>query len=457
MILRLSKKTTGTRMLTFYLCAVIFIFTATATMTVAPKPAHAAICCVSCCNCVESTVILDLAMWLVTWLSINIFILAQLLIHRTVWFDIVFWQQTVLPALMQVGISLSAVSTFQTMVIGMFIDAKEQLETQRLLQELHAKTHKDYHPSIGMCEFGTRVTTLASSERQGEVNARILSQRSTGLFLNNQAANSGVSGDVKTRLTKYQTAFCDSFDNENSLAQLCPQRAPTGTSADEVEERDRFNKDIDYQRTILDPLTLNADFTSGGEATDQEEEIFAMASNLYGFDAFDIAEYDELANNPDSPISSAQEAYLDARATIAKTKVAENSFNALVALKSAGTDNNSRQFLASYLEELGMPATDIEEFIGENPSYYAQMEILTKKAYQSPLFYTNLYDKPANVKRKGVAIQAISLIQKFDLLKSHLRTEASLSIMLELAVGKLQREVEDNILAFQKGRAATQD
>jgi len=69
------------------------------------------------------------------------------------------------------------------------------------------------------------------------------------------------------------------------------------------------------------------------------------------------------------------------------------------------------------------------------------MELLTKKIYQNPDFYTNLYDKPANVSRKGVAMQAIGLMQKFDMLKSTLRKEASLSVLLELAVTDEQNDI----------------
>ena len=121
-------------------------------------------------------------------------------------------------------------------------------------------------------------------------------------------------------------------------------------------------------------------------------------------------------------------------------------------MKTEGTVG-SKEFIVSYLEELGMPPGDINAFVGENPSYHAQMEILTKKAYQSPLFYTNLYDKPTNVERKGVAMQAIGLMQKFDLFKSNLRTEASLSVLLELSVEQLQRKVEDDLRSLneQKG------
>ncbi|MCB1562971.1 MAG: hypothetical protein KDJ75_05290, partial [Alphaproteobacteria bacterium] len=138
---------------------------------------------------------------------------------------------------------------------------------------------------------------------------------------------------------------------------------------------------------------------------------------------------------------------------LAKRSVAENSFNAITSMKATGT-GGSRDFLAALLEELGVGTTgsppDIDKLLGQdssgnpiNPSYYAQMEILTKKIYQNPDFYTNLYDTPANVDRKGVALQAIALMQKFDMFKSYLRSEANLSVLLELAVMDLQEEIED--------------
>ena len=62
------------------------------------------------------------------------------------------------------------------------------------------------------------------------------------------------------------------------------------------------------------------------------------------------------------------------------------------------------------------------------------MEVLTKKLYQNPSFYTELYDKPANVERKRVALQAIDLMQKRDIYQSLLRSESILSLMLETDV-----------------------
>ncbi len=424
---------------TIILTLIIFIF-AGATLTVKPKKVEA-VCCADCCLCLGQ-IGTDLYGWILDWLMINFYIYIQLEIHRVIFFDFNFWQRRMLPLFMNIGNQLAAVGMQQVMIIGMFFDAKEQLETQRLLQEMHARANKDYHPSIGMCEFGTRIKSLVSSERKGEMNSLILSERSLDRFLGNKdtGAAEGQKSDIAIRFDAFQTKYCNSFDNNNGLSFICPA---TSTSA---SARDRFNKDIDYQRTVADPWTIDFDLTDGDDPSHSDEEILAMANNLYGFNSFERPDYKKIKNTI-RDVSDLQKAYLDMRAVVAKTKVAENSFNALMALKSEGT-SGSKEFIASYLQELGIPDKEIDEFLGENPSYYAQMEILTKKAYQSPIFYTNLYDKPANIERKGVALQAIGLIQKFDLLKSYLRTEASLSILLELSVDKLQREIEDNIQAI---------
>lgn len=454
MSVKTGKRRTIRKIIAYHVCIALFIVTASLTFNA--KRAEAAFCCRNCCVCLLSTFPTDLTEWVGTWLNINIYITTRLFLHRTIFMDTSFWQQTMLPSLMQAGVSFSAIGTYQVSIVGMFIDAKEQLEAQRMLQRMHARAHKEYQPSVGVCEFGTRVTTLASSERQAEVNSRILSQRSTERLLAGSGASTrrGIAGDVITRLNKYRTAFCDARDNNNSLGELCPQLAFAAMTA---AEKERMNLDIDYQRLVADPLTIPLNLIPVAAANDEEEAIFAMANNLYGFNAFDNPNFRDLQNDPAQDVTSIQQAYLDVRSTIAKTKVAENSFNAIVSMKSEGSTNASRAFMVAYLEELGMPTAEIDRFLGDNPSYFAQMEILTKKAYQSPIFYTNLYDKPANVERKNVAMQAIGLIQKFDLLKSYMRTEASLSVLLELAVVQLQREVEDNILGFQRQRSATQE
>ena len=419
----------------------------TAVLTVQPKQAEA-LCCESCCVCIISTFFHDTGQWIQSWFKLNLHFYINLLIHQYTWMDWWFFQGNLLPLFTQMGVQLSSVGMQQVAIIGMFFDAREQLERQRLLQEMHRRAHKDYHPSLGMCEFGTRVKSLAASERKGEMNALILSERSTDRLLGakDTASAFGPGDDISVRFGEYITKHCDSFDNERSLSIVCTALDP----ADDLtpEQRNMLNLDIDYQRAVENPWTIGFDLTDdSGIATDNDNLVYSIANNLYGYDTLARVNEKKIKNRTNAALTDLQQSYLNLRSVAAKAKVAENSFNALMALKGEGTAG-SREFLVSYLEELGMPIEEVDELIGENPSYYAQMEILTKKAYQSQMFYTNLYDKPVNVERKGVALQAISLMQKFDLFKSYLRTEASLSVLLELSLQQLQREIDDNIQSY---------
>jgi hypothetical protein len=60
--------------------------------------------------------------------------------------------------------------------------------------------------------------------------------------------------------------------------------------------------------------------------------------------------------------------------------------------------------------------------------------MLTRTALQNPAFYTNLYDKPANVKRMSVGLSAIGLMQLRDRYESSLRREMLLSQLVEQAL-----------------------
>ena len=84
------------------------------------------------------------------------------------------------------------------------------------------------------------------------------------------------------------------------------------------------------------------------------------------------------------------------------------------------------------------------------PSYYAQLEILAQKIYQDPEFFTDLYDKPANVLRKDVAMQAVNLMLERDMHKSELRSEMVLAVWLEMELMKYQRDVQNRLNALEE-------
>jgi hypothetical protein len=205
-------------------------------------------------------------------------------------------------------------------------------------------------------------------------------------------------------------------------------------------------------------LTLDLDMNLPGgaaDATPDEQAVFALMENLYAHDVpFRLPEtvFNQAHNN--------QIKVVELRSLLAKRSVAVNSFNTIIGLRAAGTPagqpeselgprgsaEDTAQYMRVVLRQLGL--TDDEEItamIGERPSYYAQMDILAKKLYQRPEFYTELYDKPANIDRKLVSMQAIGLMQDFDTFKSYLRQEMILSVLVELELMREQSLVDDRI------------
>lgn len=405
----------------------------------------------SCCSCTLAT-LQEETLGSQSWFRLvgEAFAHIELgMVAHKIWINEWFWSGPggVGTALMFMAEQFSAIAFQQTQIIGSFMDAKFQMQTQQVLQTLRARAHKDYHPSIGMCEFGSNAKSLAASERIGEIGALVMSERTQERHLGSayNFASDGPDRDIEARITQFRTKFCDPMDHNRGLMHMC-QHQPRDKRVNEPfggMNSSRLNKDIDYSHTLGYPYTLNVNFVDHF-LTDNEEEVLALAANLYGHKVFSrIAKADDLETKLDGRLVNMQEHYMDARAHLAKLSVAENSFNAITALKSQGSPGAS-DFLHAVFTNLGVESHVID-MLGEQPSYYAQMEVLTKKLYQNPDFYTNLYSKPADVRRKGVAMQAIGLMQKFDLFKSHLRNEANLSMLLELSVSDLQERIENEI------------
>ncbi len=319
----------------------------------------------------------------------------------------------------------------RTQIIGTFFDAKHQLETQRLFQTLTARAHKDYHPSEEMCTIGTATRSLAASERVSNLVSTAYSRRSIDrqlLSAHTIAMDDGTDTDKRSRLAQYITHFCNPNDNTGNLDLLCSKKtAPTA---------DR-NKDIDFTTTLDLPLTLDIDLNDTAISSD-ERAVHALTANLISNQIMPSVANQKLMqrNLKDPAYGPSAVDYLDSRALTAKRSVAANSLAAITALKAAGTAE-SQPFIYAIIHELSpklLNAAKITELLGARPSYHAQMEVLTKKLYQHPAFYSDLYDKPANVLRKDVAIQAAELMQKRDIYRSFLRSEITLATMLETAL-----------------------
>ena len=211
-------------------------------------------------------------------------------------------------------------------------------------------------------------------------------------------------------------------------------------------ERDRYNRDIDYFRTVDKPRTIPVVFDDNAlGADDVEEDIITLAKNLYWPAVHhSVNALEQYGPTPeDSDIYDAREQYLATRAIVAKKKIAHNTFTNIVGMKSESApmsppEEHGGAFMKSLLRDFNFSLGDaeIEEFLGENPSYYAQMDMLTKIMYQHPNFYTNLYDKPVNVDRMVAAMEAIQLMHARDRHDSLLRLEMLISLLVEQGLRK---------------------
>lgn len=370
----------------------------------------------------------------------------------------------VIPALKLFTEQMSAVAMQQTMSIGMFLDAKHQLETQRLFQELQVQAHKDYQPSTAFCAFGTNVRSLAHSESVSRYNALAQAQRQFARHLG-RANMAGAASDMADKISRWEqftNLYCDPYDNnflassaDSGLDSIC--NAPIGTDATNsynAYPRNRVNIDIDYTRAVENVRTLDIS-RARDIGSEHEIDIQALGNNLYGNNILfrDISRTNILEGDK-------QRLYMSLRAIAAKRSVAENSFNSIVGLKSMGNPSgffdtttrqtNTYQYLGAVLKELGIPDDEILNYTVDGGSwtdfsYYAQLEILAKKIYQNPDFYANLYDKPANVKRIGTALKAIDLMLDRAIYESQLRQEMSMSVLLSSRLRMRFNDINKNL------------
>lgn len=408
--------------------------------------------------------------------------------HHERWLAFTFFEDHILPDLMMMTEQLATVMMEQMFIVGTFLDAKMQQETQLLFQKLTARAHKDYHPTFGMCEIGGNTRSLGAAEMNAGLSQMVLNKQ----FLDRQVGRGasvgagGPSSDRQSDAGGFPTThnrlghFIHNTCDDNDLNKL-PGRVDTGMFLCAQLPPPNLgwsNRDIDWNNTVMSPRVVNVDYDASiaynFDSSSDNERLFQMSNYLYGHDVFTrpegtLLQYERNHDN-----------FLRSRAVTAKRSVAQTSFNSIVGLKSRGTtiedlpgsrlysSEETFDYVRFFMVELGFPLDDpvpyrqylyhkneaVEPPGAPDPerdelSYYAQMELLAKKIYQRPEFYTELYDKPANIKRKSAAMQAIKLMLDRDIFESQIRSEAIMSMILEVQVTYEQQNVE-NILALMK-------
>ena len=356
-------------------------------------------------------------------------------------------------AMMLMAEQFSAVMMQQMLAIGQFFDAKEQQETQRDFRRLAAEAHKDYQPGRQMCQYGSFARSLSHSDESSSLNTKAFEQIMMTYYRQPFGASSeSPATEVVSRIDQFKETYCDPNDFNAALWLMCRGEhhdANDVPSSGGADQRNRFNSDIQYYRTLGQDLTLDVNYNDA-EITDTEQDIVALAKNLYWPVVYETGMLFQYGPQPEnSAIYDAKEEFTATRSMIAKTSVAHNSFSAIVGMKSAAIEpmeDHGSSYMKALMRDFGMSEEDIHLYLGDNPSYYSQMEMLTKIMYQHPNFYTNLYDKPANVDRMNASMQAIGLIQQRDRHESQMRQEMLISQLVEQGLRKHTEDVNQRIL-----------
>lgn len=348
--------------------------------------------------------------------------------------------------LMIMAEQLTSVMMEQVFVIGTFFDAKHQLAVQRTFQSMEADSHKEYQTSTQLCSFGTNIRSLAPSEALAEANASVINQRMGAR--ENLSANilsaEGIEGDKQSRLKKFKETYCNPHANGGSMINLCGLDNDGDGKVDKPGggPPDRIDKDINYMQTLGGQYTVDVDFTNTGAPTGDEEDILALSQNLFANDVFEPMPKTVLEKEQGKDI------FLDMRSVTAMRSVARYSFAELVGMKAKGSPDSKAlvsNYMANIMKDLGLNTTELEHFLGDNPSYFAQMEVLTNKIYQHPSFFVNLYQTKDNVERTGLAIQALELMNDRDRFESSLRREMLVSMILETQLRAAQEDTTDKL------------
>mgnify|MGYP001608645630 CR=1 FL=1 len=202
---------------------------------------------------------------------------------------------------------------------GAAMDGQNLMNTMRAVEESKVETAKNYAPSESICKFGTLSRSLALSESKARTTQIVLAEKSQDRQLGhkNFASQNGSQGDFNARIARFKENFCDPADFASAMTAVCSASAGKDT---------RQNNDVNFTRAVDTKKTIKVDFTDT-ILTDDEEDVMALATNLYSHQVFDRINVAELAS---TDAEDSQSSYLDQRSIVAKRSVAENSFNALV-------------------------------------------------------------------------------------------------------------------------------
>ncbi|MBL8640093.1 MAG: hypothetical protein JNK24_07055 [Alphaproteobacteria bacterium] len=364
-------------------------------------------------------------------------------------------QDDLKPANQTLADSLREKIILRFLMIGAFMDGQTEVQSVTTLQKLNAKAMRDYQVSEQICRFGSVSKGLSQSSDKAKTAQQNIMDRMIARQSLDKSTLSGVlggnveggrNGDKAARLDRVSTRYCDPQELNGVYSGIATEHGKIVTPFCLSTDPKNWNADIDAGKTLFGVNSTGSSLAGFGRS-DDEQNLIDLGSNLYANNLplnLGASDMMRIQENGSQGNESNIAKLMDMRSILAKHSVAAGSFAAIAGMKTAGSADAKDQ-LQAVAKELGLTdQKDLDALIGDNPSYYAQMDFLTKKLYQTPGFYANLYDTPSNVLRQQTALKAISLMQDRDIYESLQRSEMILSVILEARIAHLQAKYTRN-------------
>tara|TARA_R110002126_G_scaffold13118_7_gene57178 strand:+ start:69716 stop:71419 length:1704 start_codon:yes stop_codon:yes gene_type:complete len=293
--------------------------------------------------------------------------------------------------------------------IGAFFDAYALNRTIGRIQVLQAETTQRHMPSVSMCTFPSLTKSVARGSFNARATAQIFAKYMQDYDLQHVDSAGAMISNNRERdyINKFRTYYCNDQQNgKDGLSDFCGTTPTTN----------RVNYDVNFPSFFSEGSDNPVNFTGSTTALSfGEMDLFQLTKNLYDSNLRPLKENIFQSADGSRPVT-------EIRSLQAIRNVAKNSFANLVG-------GHANMYTMGGTTDTGA-------------SYEDMMEDLTKKKYQDPAFYVNLYDNPENVMRQKSAIKAVQLMQGWDIVKALHRREMLLAMLLELKLRNEQKQIE---------------
>ena len=307
------------------------------------------------------------------------------------------------------------------------VDVPNALETLDKIHGADIKAHRDFSPYEPLCKAGTLSSNMTASRVRGTVATEMLNGQMMDLELarSDPKVAQGRLSRKRNQVATYRNFHCSASDNGGQNKNFCGKNV----------KPENINMDINAYETLIKPLTISVDpFDS--ELTDEEVNFTALVENLI------VPESNIYAPPGVMMYETVLSAYQDVRSVAAMRGLVRNSILSYAGRKMGikQEDDSIAPFAEAALKDMGMDKEDIIELIGKNPSYEAQMALVTQMQFENPDFYVDISTDPAKVAKAKAMMMAFKNLQTAEMRKSAERSALLSSVWLELRLRQQGKE-----------------